>query len=86
MQVMDWIIYQNCKFLQIKDIVASLFELWKLMDSPVEERNKFSRIIFVLRTSEAEIKDLGVLSTEMIEQVLILSYYYNSTVSFVILD
>lgn len=53
----------------MKDIVASLFELWNLMDSPREEKRKFLRITSVVGLSEAEIKEPGVLSTEIIEQV-----------------
>lgn len=55
--------------IQLKDIVASLFELWNLMDSPKEEKNTFSRITSILASSESEIIEPGVLSTEMIEQV-----------------
>lgn len=53
----------------MKDIVGSLFELWNLMDSPNEERNKFSRIASVLGSSESEIVEPGILSTEIIDQV-----------------
>lgn len=55
--------------MQLKDIVASLFELWNLMDSPKEEKNNFSTITSILRSSDTEITELGVLSTETIEQV-----------------
>ncbi|XWS22937.1 hypothetical protein CRYUN_Cryun29cG0078500 [Craigia yunnanensis] len=53
---------------KLRDIVAALFELWNLMDSPQEEKNVFSRATSVLRLSEAEVTEPGVLSTEMIEQ------------------
>ena len=56
--------------MQVKDIVASLFELWNLMDSPKEEKNRFSRITSILKLSETELTEPGVLSTEIIEQVL----------------
>lgn len=56
--------------MQVKDIVASLFELWNLMDSPKEEKNRFSRITSILKLSETEMTEPGVLSTEIIEQVL----------------
>lgn len=55
--------------LQLRDTVAALFELWNLMDSPQAERNVFSRATSVLRLSEAEVTEPGVLSTEIIEQV-----------------
>lgn len=55
--------------LQLKDIVVSLFELWNLMDSPIQYKNSFSKITSILRLSESEITEPGVLSTEVIEQV-----------------
>ncbi|KAI9169506.1 hypothetical protein LWI28_013323 [Acer negundo] len=53
---------------KLKDIATSLFELWNLMDSPKEEKNKFSKVTYILRLSEYEITEPGVLSTEIIEQ------------------
>ncbi|XP_022776542.1 65-kDa microtubule-associated protein 6-like [Durio zibethinus] len=53
---------------KLRDIVAALFELWSLMDSPQAEKSIFSRATSVLRLSEAEVTEPGVLSTEMIEQ------------------
>lgn len=53
---------------KLRDVVAALFELWNLMDSPQAEKNVFSRATSVLRLSEAEVTEPGVLSTEMIEQ------------------
>ncbi|KAF6168577.1 hypothetical protein GIB67_005189 [Kingdonia uniflora] len=52
---------------KLKDIVASLFELWNLMDSPEEERNHFGRITPIL-SSETEVTESGVLSLEIIDQ------------------
>lgn len=54
---------------QLKDVVASLFELWNLMDTPQEERTKFGKVTYVVRSSEATITEPGILSTETIEQV-----------------
>lgn len=39
------------------------------MDSSNEERSNFSRITSVLRSSESDITEPGVLSMELIEQV-----------------
>ncbi|RZB54389.1 65-kDa microtubule-associated protein 6, partial [Glycine soja] len=47
---------------------AKLFELWNLMDSSKEERNCFMKITSIVETSESEITERGVLSTEMIEK------------------
>ena len=56
--------------MQLKDVVASLFELWNLMDTPQEERTKFGRVTYVVRSSESKNTEPGILSTETIEQVL----------------
>lgn len=53
---------------KLKDIAGQLFELWNLMDSPQAEKNVFSRATSILRLSEPEVTEPGVLSTEMIEQ------------------
>ena len=55
--------------MQLKDVMAKLFELWNLMDSSKEERNCFMKITSIVETSESEITERGVLSTEMIEKV-----------------
>ncbi|KAF8407557.1 hypothetical protein HHK36_006691 [Tetracentron sinense] len=59
---------RKTRILKLKGIVASLFELWNLMDSPEHERTSFGRVIFFLRSSEPEITEPGVLSLEIIEQ------------------
>ncbi|KAF3966263.1 hypothetical protein ACB098_03G088000 [Castanea mollissima] len=59
---------RKARIMKVKDIVASLFELWNLMDSPKEEKNCFLRITSILKLSETEITEPGVLSTEIIEQ------------------
>lgn len=59
---------KKARIMKVKDIVASLFELWNLMDSPKEEKNCFSRITSILKFSETEMTEPGVLSTEIIEQ------------------
>lgn len=59
---------RKARIQKVKDIVASLFELWNLMDSSNEERSHFSRITSILRSSESDITEPGVLSMEIIEQ------------------
>ncbi|KAE8667704.1 65-kDa microtubule-associated protein 6 [Hibiscus syriacus] len=59
---------RRTRILKLRDVAAELFELWNLMDSPEAERNAFSRATSILRLSEPEITEPGVLSTEMIEQ------------------
>ncbi|XP_022992883.1 65-kDa microtubule-associated protein 6-like [Cucurbita maxima] len=53
---------------KLKDILTSLFELWNLMDSSHDEKRKFSRITSIMRVSETEVTEPGLLSTETIEQ------------------
>lgn len=68
--------------MQVKDIVSSLLELWNLMDSSNKERNKFSRIASVLGSSECDISEPGILSTEMIDQVFYCFYIFLRCVDF----
>ncbi|KAL1201118.1 65-kDa microtubule-associated protein 6 [Cardamine amara subsp. amara] len=60
---------RRARFQKLKDVVASLFELWNLMDTPQEERTKFGRVTYVVRSSDSNITEPGILSTETIEQV-----------------
>ncbi|KAG2261653.1 hypothetical protein Bca4012_013641 [Brassica carinata] len=60
---------RRTRFQKLKDVVASLFELWNLMDTPQEERTKFGRATYVVRSSESNITEPGILSAETIEQV-----------------
>ncbi|KAF8389663.1 hypothetical protein HHK36_024182 [Tetracentron sinense] len=63
------VMYVNpCSKLQLKDIVASLLELWNLMDSPEEERSSFGRVTSILGSPEPKITESGGLSLEIIEQ------------------
>ncbi|CAL5430423.1 unnamed protein product [Camellia sinensis] len=59
---------RKVRYQKLKDIVASLSELWNLMDSTKEEKSNFSRITLMLGSSELEILEPGALSTENIEQ------------------
>ncbi|KAG5021207.1 hypothetical protein JHK85_017549 [Glycine max] len=54
--------------MQLKDVVAKLFEVWNLMDSSKEERNCFMKITSIVEASESEITERGILSIEMIEK------------------
>lgn len=55
--------------MQLKDIVASLFELWSLLDSPEEEMSRFGRVTCIFGSLEQDVTNAGVLSQEIIEQV-----------------
>lgn len=54
---------------KLKDVAASLFELWNLMDTTKEEQVKFSRINFILGSAESDIVEPGALSLDVIEQI-----------------
>ncbi|XP_059655286.1 65-kDa microtubule-associated protein 6-like isoform X2 [Cornus florida] len=59
---------RKVRFQKLKDTVASLFELWNLMDSTKEDRSNFVRITSVLGLSELELVEPGALSIEILEQ------------------
>ncbi|CAL0308418.1 unnamed protein product [Lupinus luteus] len=61
---------RKARIQKLRDVVAKLFELWNLMDSSKEERNRFLRITSILGSSESEITERGVLSMENIEKAL----------------
>uniref|UniRef100_A0A1J3C9B7 65-kDa microtubule-associated protein 7 n=2 Tax=Noccaea caerulescens TaxID=107243 RepID=A0A1J3C9B7_NOCCA len=60
---------RRVRFQKLKDVVGTLFELWNLMDTPQEERIRFARVSYVVRSSEFDITEPNILSTETIEQV-----------------
>ncbi|KAG7597053.1 hypothetical protein ISN44_As06g014590 [Arabidopsis suecica] len=60
---------KRVRFQKLKDVAGSLFELWNLMDTSQEERTKFARVSYVVRSSESDITEPNILSTETIEQV-----------------
>ncbi|KAI5677994.1 hypothetical protein M9H77_08944 [Catharanthus roseus] len=53
---------------KLKDVAASLSELWNLMDTTKEEKGNFSRITSVVSLSESEILEPGSLSMDIIQQ------------------
>ncbi|KAF3793791.1 microtubule-associated protein 7 [Nymphaea thermarum] len=59
---------KKARIQKLKDTASSLFELWNLMDTPEEEMMPFGRITDILGSSESDIKDPGILSSEIIKQ------------------
>ncbi|KAK2986655.1 hypothetical protein RJ640_010111 [Escallonia rubra] len=59
---------RKIRFQKLKDIIASLFELWNLMDSTKQDKSYFSRITSILRLSETDIVEPGALSLDIIQQ------------------
>uniref|UniRef100_A0A1D1YF71 65-kDa microtubule-associated protein 6 n=1 Tax=Anthurium amnicola TaxID=1678845 RepID=A0A1D1YF71_9ARAE len=53
---------------KLRDTMSSLFELWSLMDSSLEERRRFEKVTYILGLPELDIKECGVLSPETIDQ------------------
>uniref|UniRef100_A0A0E0EUC0 Microtubule-associated protein MAP65-1a n=1 Tax=Oryza meridionalis TaxID=40149 RepID=A0A0E0EUC0_9ORYZ len=60
---------QRSRIDKMRETMESLCKLWKLMDSPQEERRQFNRVLSVLISSEEEILSPGVLSQETIEKM-----------------
>ncbi|CAN7064040.1 unnamed protein product [Brassica oleracea var. botrytis] len=60
---------RRLRFQNLKDVVESLLELWNLMDTPQEDRMRFARVSCVVRSSESDVTEPNILSTETIEQV-----------------
>ncbi|CAN1839265.1 65-kDa microtubule-associated protein 6 [Linum perenne] len=59
---------RKARIQKLKDIGASLLELWNLMDSSKADRNKFSKITSILCSSDSEIVEPGFLSMETVNK------------------
>ncbi|XP_072991461.1 65-kDa microtubule-associated protein 6-like [Typha latifolia] len=53
---------------KLQETVKSLVELWKVMDSPEEERRHFGKVATIVGSSEEDVACSGVLSLEIIKQ------------------
>lgn len=54
---------------KLQDLVATMFELWNLMDTPAEEQRRFQSVACNIAASEDEITDPGALSMAFIRNV-----------------
>ncbi|KAG2643780.1 hypothetical protein PVAP13_2KG348193 [Panicum virgatum] len=54
---------------KMRERMESLCQLWKLMDSPEEEKRQFSKVMGILILPEEGITSSGVLSQEIIDKV-----------------
>ncbi|CAL5060556.1 unnamed protein product [Urochloa decumbens] len=54
---------------KLQDLVASMLELWHLMDTPAEEQKRFQGVACNIAASEDEITEPGALSTASIRNV-----------------
>jgi protein regulator of cytokinesis 1 len=53
----------------MRETMESLCQLWKIMDSPEEEKRQFSKVMTNLILPEEGITSPGILSKEKIEKV-----------------
>ncbi|KAF3637253.1 65-kDa microtubule-associated protein 3 [Capsicum annuum] len=54
---------------QLQDLASSMLELWNLMDTPIEEQQKFQNVTCMIAASEHEIIEPNILSVEFIYYV-----------------
>ncbi|KAF8695095.1 hypothetical protein HU200_037704 [Digitaria exilis] len=54
---------------KMRETMESLCQLWKLMDSPEEEKRQFSKVMSILILPEEGITSPGILSQEIIEKM-----------------
>lgn len=54
---------------KLQDLVATMLELWNLMDTPAEEQRRFQSVACNIAASEDEITDPGALSMAFIRNV-----------------
>ncbi|KQJ93072.1 hypothetical protein BRADI_3g02590v3 [Brachypodium distachyon] len=54
---------------KLQDLVAAMFELWNLMDTPPEEQSRFQDVACNIAASEEEITEPGALSVGFIANV-----------------
>ena len=60
-----------CMFSQLQDLAATMVELWCLMDTPVEEHQRFQNVTCNIAASVNEITQPNTLSLDFLEYVCI---------------
>ncbi|XP_062199150.1 65-kDa microtubule-associated protein 6-like [Phragmites australis] len=60
---------RKSRIYKMRETMESLCQLWKLMDSPEEEKRQFSKVMSILIIPEEGITSPGVLSQEIIEKM-----------------
>ncbi|XP_062193394.1 65-kDa microtubule-associated protein 6-like [Phragmites australis] len=60
---------RKSRIYKMRETMESLCQLWKLMDSPEEEKRQFSKVMSILILPEEGITSPGVLSQEIIEKM-----------------
>jgi len=58
---------------QLQDLASTMLELWNLMDTPIEEQQKFQNVTCNIAASEDEVTEPNSLSENFISYV---SYSY----------
>lgn len=54
---------------QLQDLATTMLELWNLMDTPIEEQQKFQCVTCNIAASEHEITEPNALSVDFIDYV-----------------
>lgn len=60
---------RKSRIYKMRETMESLCQLWKLMDSPEEEKRQFNKVMNILILPEEGITSLGILSEETIEKM-----------------
>ncbi|KAH0452526.1 hypothetical protein IEQ34_019825 [Dendrobium chrysotoxum] len=53
----------------LRQVFESLIELWKLLDTPEEERKHFEKNSCILRSQEEDVTNSGILSIESVKEI-----------------
>ncbi|TVU09780.1 hypothetical protein EJB05_43275 [Eragrostis curvula] len=60
---------RKSRIYKMRETMESLCQLWKLMDSPEEEKRQFNKVTSILILPEERITSLGIISEEIIEKM-----------------
>ncbi|KAM1063525.1 hypothetical protein TB2_027205 [Malus domestica] len=60
---------KNQRWQRLQDHASALLELWNLMDTPIEEQNKFQNVTSHITALESEITEPNMLSTDVLNHV-----------------
>ncbi|KAK3130198.1 hypothetical protein QOZ80_6BG0490290 [Eleusine coracana subsp. coracana] len=60
---------RKSRIYKMRETMESLCQLWKLMDSPEEEKRQFNKVMSILILPEEGITSLGILSEEIIKKM-----------------
>lgn len=64
---------KNVSLLKLQGLGRMLIDQWDLMDTPVDERNKFDHVTSLIACTVDEVSKQGCLAIDIIEQVIFIS-------------